>query len=208
MAKETAHQIGTPLSSLMGWIEILRTQNADAMALTEMEKDVDRLQMITDRFSKIGSMPQMSEENIYSTVESSFSYLKSRASKKISVEFNSSVPQDTKLLINPQLFSWVIENLVRNALDAIDPPGSLKLNLYDHGKYIALDVIDTGKGISKAQQTAVFRPGYTTKSRGWGLGLSLAKRIVEEYHNGKILVAESEVGKGTTFRVLLPKTNS
>ena len=208
MAKETAHQIGTPLSSIMGWIEILRTQNADEMALSEMEKDVSRLQMITDRFSKIGSMPQMTEESIYETVQSSFGYLQSRVSKKIDTSLESSIPEDLKLLVNTQLLSWVIENLIRNAIDAIEAPGYVKLELTDQGKYICLDVIDSGKGIPKAQQAAVFRPGYTTKKRGWGLGLSLAKRIVEEYHNGKITVAQSDVGKGTTFRVLLPKTNS
>lgn len=208
MAKETAHQIGTPLSSLMGWIEILRTQNADEMALKEMEKDVDRLQMITDRFSKIGSIPQMSEENIYETVQSSFDYLKSRVSKKIDMTLSCDIPQDQKLLVNTQLLSWVIENLVRNAIDAIEAgEGFVKLELSDDGKYIRLDVSDSGKGISLAQLSAIFRPGFTTKKRGWGLGLSLAKRIIDDYHKGKITVAQSEVGKGTTFRVLLPKTN-
>ena len=207
MAKETAHQIGTPLSSIMGWIEILRTQNADEMALSEMEKDVSRLQTITDRFSKIGSMPQMREEPIYETVETSFNYLQSRVSKKIDTTLESTVSEDLKLLVNTQLLSWVIENLMRNAIDAIDGPGFVKLELTDQGKSIRLDVIDSGKGIPKAQQSAVFRPGFTTKKRGWGLGLSLAKRIVEEYHRGKITVAQSEIGKGTTFRVILPKTN-
>ncbi len=207
MAKETAHQIGTPLSSIMGWIEILRTQNADEMALTEMEKDVSRLQMITDRFSKIGSIPQMTEESIYETVQTSFNYLESRVSKKIDTSLESSIDKDLKLLVNTQLLSWVIENLIRNAIDAIDGPGFVKLELTDQGKNIRLDVIDSGKGIPKAQQTAVFRPGYTTKKRGWGLGLSLAKRIIEDYHKGKITVAQSEIGKGTIFRVMLPKTN-
>ena len=207
MAKETAHQIGTPLSSIMGWIEILRTQNADEMALGEMEKDVSRLQMITDRFSKIGSMPQMTEESIYETVQTSFDYLRSRVSKKIDTSLVSTIPADLKLLVNTQLLSWVIENLIRNAIDAIDGPGFVKLELTDQGKNICLDVIDSGKGISKAQQTAVFRPGFTTKKRGWGLGLSLAKRIIEDYHKGKITVAQSEIGKGTIFRVMLPKTN-
>ena len=207
MAKETAHQIGTPLSSLMGWIEILRSQNADEMALVEMEKDVSRLEMITDRFSKIGSMPQMGEESIFETVKTSFDYLKARVSKKIDMTLESSIPEDLKLLVNTQLLSWVIENLVRNAIDAIDGPGYVKLEITDQGKQIRLDVIDSGKGIIKSQQSAVFRPGFTTKKRGWGLGLSLAKRIVEDYHKGKITVAQSEVGKGTIFRVLLPKTN-
>ena len=193
MAKETAHQIGTPLSSIMG--------------LSEMEKDVSRLQTITDRFSKIGSMPQMREEPIYETVETSFNYLQSRVSKKIDTTLESTVSEDLKLLVNTQLLSWVIENLMRNAIDAIDGPGFVKLELTDQGKSIRLDVIDSGKGIPKAQQSAVFRPGFTTKKRGWGLGLSLAKRIVEEYHRGKITVAQSEIGKGTTFRVILPKTN-
>jgi two-component system, sporulation sensor kinase D len=207
MAKETAHQIGTPLSSIMGWIEILRTQNADEMALTEMEKDVSRLQMITDRFSKIGSIPQMTEESIYETVQTSFNYLESRVSKKIDTSLESSIDKDLKLLVNTQLLSWVIENLIRNAIDAIEGPGFVKLELTDQGKNIRLDVIDSGKGVPKAQQSAVFRPGFTTKKRGWGLGLSLAKRIVEDYHKGKITIAQSELGKGTIFRVMLPKTN-
>jgi len=207
MAKEKAHQIGTPLSSIMGWIEILRTQNADEMALTEMEKDVSRLQMITDRFSKIGSIPQMTEESIYETVQTSFNYLESRVSKKIDTSLESSIDKDLKLLVNTQLLSWVIENLIRNAIDAIEGPGFVKLELTDQGKNIRLDVIDSGKGVPKAQQSAVFRPGFTTKKRGWGLGLSLAKRIVEDYHKGKITIAQSELGKGTIFRVMLPKTN-
>jgi signal transduction histidine kinase len=205
MAKETAHQIGTPLSSLMGWIEILRSQNADEMALTEMEKDVSRLQMITDRFSKIGSMPQMSDEFVNETVSKSFNYLQSRVSKKVKLTFNSNLTDEQRLQINPQLFSWVLENLVRNAVDALEGSGEVDLELTDQGKFIRLDVTDNGKGIAKAQQSAVFRPGFTTKARGWGLGLSLAKRIIEDYHKGKIFVAQSEVGKGTTFRVLLPK---
>jgi len=203
MAKETAHQIGTPLSSIMGWIEILRTQNADEMALTEMEKDVSRLQMITDRFSKIGSIPQMTEESIYETVQTSFNYLESRVSKKIDTSLESSIDKDLKLLVNTQLLSWVIENLIRNAIDAIEGPGFVKLELTDQGKNIRLDVIDSGKGVPKAQQSAVFRPGFTTKKRGWGLGLSLAKRIVEDYHKGKISVQKSEIGKRTTFEILL-----
>jgi len=206
MAKETAHQIGTPLSSIMGWIEILRTQNADEMALAEMEKDVNRLVTITDRFSKIGSMPTMKEENIGEITEQSFNYLSARASKKIKMTLTNHLRNSIQLKVNKQLLGWVIENLVRNAIDAIAGAGAVNLEINEQPKWVVIDVIDTGKGIAKAQQSVVFRPGYTTKSRGWGLGLSLAKRIVEEYHKGKIYVAQSEVGKGTNFRVMLPKS--
>ena len=205
MAKETAHQIGTPLSSLMGWIEILRTQNADEMALTEMEKDVSRLVTITDRFSKIGSMPAMKDENIAQVTEQSFNYLSSRASKKIKMTLTNNLSTSITMKVNKQLLGWVIENLVRNAIDSIDGAGEVKIEMTEQPKWIRIEVTDTGKGIAKAQQSAVFRPGFTTKSRGWGLGLSLAKRIIEEYHKGKIFVAQSELGKGSTFRILLPK---
>ncbi len=207
MAKETAHQIGTPLSSLMGWIEILRSQNTDEMALVEMEKDVSRLVTITDRFSKIGSMPTMKDENIAEVTEHAFNYLATRASKKIKMTLNNNLGKTVIIRVNQQLLGWVIENLVRNAIDAIAGPGEVKIELSEHGKWIKLDVTDTGKGIAKAQHSIVFRPGFSTKTRGWGLGLSLAKRIVEEYHKGKIFVVQSELGKGTNFRILLPKSN-
>ena len=205
MAKETAHQIGTPLSSLMGWIEILHGQNTDKMALEEMEKDVARLETITDRFSKIGSIPQMKEESIAEVVSASVDYLERRMPKKISLNFTNHLMAQETLNMNKQLFGWVLENLVRNAMDAIQGEGSISIVLEEQNKWIKLDVTDSGKGIAIAQQKAVFRPGYTTKSRGWGLGLSLAKRIIGEYHKGKIFVAQSEIGNGSTFRIMLPK---
>ena len=207
MAKETAHQIGTPLSSLMGWIEILRSQNANPEALVEMEKDVHRLETITDRFSKVGSMPQMKKEPINEVALNAVNYLQSRISKKIALQFNSEVSQNEKVDLNVQLFGWVIENLLRNAADAIEGGGTINVNLTQNNKWYQLEVKDSGKGIPKAQQKTIFRPGFTTKSRGWGLGLSLAKRIIEEYHNGKIFVSQSEVKKGTSIKILLPKTN-
>lgn len=205
MAKETAHQIGTPLSSLMGWIEILRTQNTDESMLVEMENDINRLTVITDRFSKIGSQPTLKSENLKDLVEQSVTYFEKRISKKIKLSFKVEEGGFYQVVMNPQLMGWVVENLIRNSVDAIEGPGEINLYLSQHGKNIRLDVEDSGKGIPYRQMQAVFRPGFTTKTRGWGLGLSLAKRIVENYHNGKIFVAKSEVGTGTTFRISLPR---
>ncbi|GAB5557857.1 MAG: HAMP domain-containing sensor histidine kinase [Schleiferiaceae bacterium] len=205
MAKETAHQIGTPLSSLMGWIEILRTQNTDESMLVEMENDINRLTVITDRFSKIGSQPTLQSENLKDLVEQSVTYFEKRISKKIKLSFKVEEGGFYQVVMNPQLMGWVVENLIRNSVDAIEGPGEINLYLSQHGKNIRLDVEDSGKGIPYRQMQAVFRPGFTTKTRGWGLGLSLAKRIVENYHNGKIFVAKSEVGTGTTFRISLPR---
>lgn len=203
MAKETAHQIGTPLSSMLGWIELLRAQNADETALTEMGKDVNRLETITARFSKIGSIPELKNEDISDVLIESTEYLRARTSSKIDIDLQ--VPEDEFIVpINRQLFSWVIENLIRNAIDAIEGQGSIKLELTESGKYVRIDVTDSGKGLTRNQYRAIFRPGYTTKQRGWGLGLSLARRIVEDYHSGKIYVVRSEIGQGTTFRILIP----
>lgn len=203
MAKETAHQIGTPLSSMLGWIELLRAQNADETALTEMGKDVNRLETITARFSKIGSVPELKNEDISDVLIESTEYLRARTSSKIDIDLQ--VPEDEFIVpINRQLFSWVIENLIRNAIDAIEGQGSIKLELTESGKYVRIDVTDSGKGLTRNQYRAIFRPGYTTKQRGWGLGLSLARRIVEDYHSGKIYVVRSEIGQGTTFRILIP----
>lgn len=203
MAKETAHQIGTPLSSLMGWIELLRAQDADESALQEMSKDILRLETITSRFSKIGSVPELKEVDIIDVVEDSLDYLRRRTSKKIDITFRA---PDSPIIIpvNQQLFSWVVENLIRNAIDAIDGPGSIHVQLSEAGRSVKIDVEDTGKGLTRNQFRAIFRPGYTTKTRGWGLGLSLARRIIEDYHNGKIFVLKSAPQAGTTFRVLLP----
>ncbi|MDH6355496.1 two-component system, sporulation sensor kinase D [Dysgonomonas sp. PH5-45] len=204
LSKETAHQLGTPISSLMAWIEYLRMKNVDPSIITDMEKDVTRLQIITDRFSKIGSTPTTSILEIQDLVRRSVGYMEGRISKKVNLSFNFT---QTPLYayVNEPLFGWVIENLSKNAVDAMEGKGAIKysLTLSPGGKMIWLDIEDTGKGIPKSKFKDVFHPGYTTKSRGWGLGLSLVKRIIEEYHHGKIYVKSSEIGVGTTFRIEL-----
>lgn len=205
MAKETAHQIGTPLSSLMGWIEILRSQNASEDALMEMEKDIHRLQTITDRFSKIGSIPKLEPVDIVQETESSMSYMDRRSSKRITLQFHNEIKHPVIIPLSSQLFGWVIENLVRNAIDAIEGKGQIDVTLSETSSNVQLEFKDTGKGMAPGIAKAIFRPGYTTKSRGWGLGLSLAKRIIEEFHGGKIVVLKTAPGKGTTFRITLPK---
>lgn len=204
MAKETAHQIGTPLSSLLGWVEILRLEGTDETTVQEIEKDVQRLNIIAERFSKIGSIPVLEEQNVVSTTESSFNYLKSRSSKQVHFNFESS-NSEIIVKLNTQLFSWVIENLVKNAIDAMEGKGKINVTISENSKNVILTISDTGKGISKSLQQKIFSPGYTTKKRGWGLGLSLAKRIIEDYHDGKIYVVKSEIGIGTTFRIELKK---
>ena len=204
MAKETAHQIGTPLSSLVGWTEILRSEDVNPDYLIEIEKDITRLQTITDRFSKIGSIPTLKPADIVAETLESYAYLKARSSKLI--DFKIAVPQqEIQVQLNKQLYSWTIENLVKNAIDAMRGKGQLNLRITQDENYVKIQVTDTGKGISKSNFNAVFRPGYTSKKRGWGLGLSLAKRIIEDYHNGKIKVLTSEIGKGTTMQVSLKK---
>lgn len=202
MAKETAHQIGTPLSSLIGWLEIMKADNVDATTVAEIEKDINRLQTITDRFSKIGSEPILEDKDIIQETKNSFDYLKSRFSHQ--VEFSFSAPKKPIVVaMNPALHSWTIENLMKNAIDAMKGKGKLKIAIEDDGQYVRINVKDSGKGIPKNQFKRVFEPGFTTKKRGWGLGLSLTKRIVEEYHKGKIKVLKSEIGKGTTMQVSL-----
>lgn len=206
MAKETAHQIGTPLSSLIGWLEIMKADNVDETIITEIEKDITRLQTITDRFSKIGSEPILEKRNIISETEQSFDYLKSRFSKQ--VEFTFSAPNYPILIsLNSTLHSWTIENLIKNAIDAMKGKGKLNVIMEDSEKFIKIKVQDTGKGIPKNQFKSVFEPGFTTKKRGWGLGLSLTKRIVEEYHKGKIKVLSSELNKGTIIQIVFKKEN-
>ncbi len=206
LAKETAHQIGTPLSSLMGWLELLRAKDVDAEMVEEMEKDINRLNTITDRFSKIGSKPSITEQNIEEITDEAVSYLKARSPRKINITFSPAEGiTDLKVMLNKPLYEWVIENLIRNAMDALEAKGDIDVSITEHGKFVRVEVRDSGKGIPVNKQKTVFRPGYTTKSRGWGLGLSLAKRIIEDYHNGKIYVASSELGKGTTFRISLRK---
>lgn len=204
MAKETAHQIGTPLSSLLGWIEILRLENTDETTVKEIEKDVERLNIIAERFSKIGSVPVLKQENIVEATETSFNYLKSRSSKQVHFNFNSSSTL-INCNINLQLFSWVIENLVKNAIDAMEGKGNIELTISETNNHVKISISDTGKGIPKNLHKKIFSPGHTTKKRGWGLGLSLAKRIIEDYHNGKISVSKSEIDVGTTFIISLKK---
>ena len=202
MAKETAHQIGTPLSSLVGWTEILRGEKVNPSYLEEIEKDITRLQTITDRFSKIGSLPTLTKTDIVKDTLESYDYLKARSSKLI--DFSIEVPEETLFVnLNSQLYSWTIENLVKNAIDAMKGKGQLSIKIKSDGKFVRIQVIDTGKGIPKSQFQTVFQPGFTSKKRGWGLGLSLARRIIEDYHNGRIKVLSSEQGKGTTMQISL-----
>lgn len=204
MAKETAHQIGTPLSSLIGWVEILKTENIDQSITIEIEKDIERLQTITDRFSKIGSVPVLGEHDIVAETLNSYEYLQLRFSKQVAFSYKG--PEEPIMtLINPTLHSWTIENLVKNAIDAMKGKGTLELQIEQDSHHVKINVKDSGTGISKKQFKTIFEPGFTTKKRGWGLGLSLTKRIVEEYHNGKIKVLNSELGKGTTFQISLNK---
>ena len=204
MAKETAHQIGTPLSSLVGWTEILKQENVDPTYVEEMEKDIVRLQTITDRFSKIGSLPNLEPTDIVEETKDSYEYLKARSSKLIN--FSLTLPDEKiQVHLNKQLFSWTIENIVKNAIDALKGKGNLDVEITQDAKWVHILITDTGKGIPKTKFKKIFKPGYTSKKRGWGLGLSLAKRIIEEYHDGKIRVLKSEVGKGTTFEVKLKK---
>ena len=202
MAKETAHQLGTPLSSLMAWLEILKSQGVEESSITEMNKDIIRLETVSDRFSKIGSESKKEETNIYNVVNHSIDYLKSRVSKKV----NISIQCDDKTicsLLNVSLFEWVIENLTKNAVDAMAGEGDIVYAISKENQSVIIEVSDTGKGIPSSKLKTVFEPGYTTKKRGWGLGLSLVKRIIEEHHNGKITVKNSEIDKGTTFRIVL-----
>lgn len=203
LAKETAHQIGTPLSSMIGWIEIMKLdKNRNEDGLIEINKDINRLKTISERFSKIGSVPELNDLNLKETIQQNYDYLKSRISRK--VVFDLKVPQEEVLVPhNRILISWVIENLVKNAVDAMKGEGNLLIRLYHKNNYIMIDVKDTGSGMSSTQIRNAFKPGYSTKKRGWGLGLSLAKRVIREYHNGDIKIAESELGKGTTFRIVL-----
>jgi len=203
MAKETAHQIGTPLSSLLGWVEILRMENADENTVVEIEKDVERLNTIANRFSKIGSIPKLSRHDVVFETQKAFDYYQSRSSKLVDLKLEILNKEKIYAMINTQLFSWVIENLIKNAIDAMQGKGSINIQISSKDdKYIVIDVTDSGKGIPKNLYHKIFEPGYTTKKRGWGLGLSLTKRIIEDYHDGKIYVKKSELGKGTTFTAM------
>lgn len=205
MAKETAHQLGTPLSSLIAWMELLQNKNIDPMLLDEMKKDVKRLETITERFSKIGSVPSLENVQLAVVLDNVINYLQARVSNKVKITLDTGNAKEINVPLNVSLFEWVIENLCKNAVDAMDGEGFIHIQLTDLTQYVYIDVSDTGKGIPKSKFKTVFQPGYTTKQRGWGLGLSLVKRIIEDYHKGKIFVKRSEAGKGTTFRIVLNK---
>ena len=204
MAKETAHQLGTPLSSIEAWIELLNESEGNEMMATELRKDVDRLKLITERFSKIGSVPQLEEKDVIQQVEAMMIYIRKRAPQKVIFTMHTQ-ENEIPAMISPSLFDWVIENLLKNALDSMEGKGAIDIYIESYPAHIIIDITDTGKGIPKANFEKVFKPGFSTKKRGWGLGLSLAKRIIEDYHKGRLIVKSSELNKGTTFRILLRK---
>lgn len=205
MAKETAHQLGTPLSSLIAWVEYLKMKGVDESVTNEIGQDLKRLEMITERFSKIGSKPKLERENIVEALEQSMEYIRSRSPKSVKFSLDMKGLQQLPVPLNVPLFAWVIENLCRNAVDAMGGEGSISIELIDNMQVVYIDITDTGKGMTKSKYKTIFEPGFTTKKRGWGLGLSLCKRIVENYHDGKIFVKRSEIDKGTTFRIVLKK---
>jgi len=205
MAKETAHQLGTPISSLMAWIEILEQNDDNKTYINEMEKDVNRLEMIAERFSKIGSIPELPLTDLRKTLDSAIGYMRTRTSKNIEFLLHYNTTGEVIIPLNSSLFHWVIENLVKNSVDAMEGKGSITVYLVENDKEATIEFTDTGKGIPKGKQKTIFDPGYTSKERGWGLGLSLAKRIIENYHKGKIFVQNSEINLGTTFKLILPK---
>ena len=204
LSKETAHQLGTPISSLMAWVEILREQYPDDALIPEMDKDVKRLERIAERFSKIGSLPEPVDASMNQVLSHVVEYMDRRTSRKVAIVCHQP-PHDVVVKMNASLFEWVIENLCKNAVDAMEGTGRIDLTLTEEPDRVVIEVADNGKGIRKKDIKNVFTPGFTTKQRGWGLGLSLAKRIVEEYHKGRIFVKQSEVGKGTTFRIEMKK---
>jgi len=205
LAKETAHQLGTPLSSMIAWIELLKMEGVEGETVTELTKDVERLQKITDRFSKIGSEPIFKNENMVEVVYDAINYIKSRASRKVNYKILQPPDMEINVPINLHLFEWVIENVLKNAIDAIGGDGNIEIDIQEEETLVILDISDDGKGIPKSRFKTIFNPGYTSKKRGWGLGLSLAKRIVKDYHKGKIFVKHSALHKGTTFRIILRK---
>lgn len=211
MAKETAHQLGTPITAIMGWVETLKAVNEDRPdtleMLDELNKDVLRLELVSDRFSKIGSQPELAAENIYESLERNRAYMQRRSPRKVSYHFpDANTAPPLPAMMNAHLFDWVIENLIRNSIDAMENgEGAISAHVYVEGKWICVDLSDTGKGIPSGKHKTIFKPGYSTKTRGWGLGLSLSKRIIDQYHKGKIFVKKSEPGKGATFTIKLPK---
>ncbi|RZK27888.1 MAG: HAMP domain-containing histidine kinase, partial [Hymenobacter sp.] len=204
MAKETAHQMGTPLTSLQGWVELLKDMPGNEKLVVEMEKDVDRLKLVSDRFGKIGSTPQLVATNLTEQIRQMQEYIRRRASGRVEITFDKPT-ENVTALISPPLFDWVLENLMKNALDAMEGKGKLSVTLTETTSSSIVDVTDTGKGIPAANLKKVFSPGFTTKKRGWGLGLTLCKRIIEQYHRGQLFVKSSEPGKGTTFRIVINK---
>jgi signal transduction histidine kinase len=205
MAKETAHQLGTPITSLQGWVEMQKENNPSDAIIIEMEKDVNRLKLVSERFSKIGSAPNLEERNIIDQVQTMVDYIRKRASGKVQFSVDTHGAESIAVKISPALFDWVIENLLKNALDAMEGKGKISIDIQQLPNQVQLDVTDTGKGISRQHIAKVFNPGFTTKKRGWGLGLSLSKRIIDQFHKGQLFVKHSEVGKGTTFRIILPR---
>ena len=205
MAKETAHQLGTPVSSLEGWVEMLKDKPGNEKITQELEKDVNRLRLVSDRFGKIGSTPQLEKLDLVSQINSMVDYMRKRATGKIIFTVETNGKEKIEAGISAPLFDWVIENLLKNALDSMEGTGSISVDMNDDANKVTIDVTDTGKGISSQNISRVFKPGFTTKKRGWGLGLSLSKRIIEQYHKGEIYVKSSEVGKGTTFKIVLKK---
>lgn len=204
LSKETAHQLGTPISSLLAWTELLKSRHQDDKLLLDMEKDVKRLSIIAERFSKIGSKPDLKETELFDALSNAVNYMKKRSSSKVIISLHYPENESIRIPLNVPLFEWVIENLCKNAIDAMDGSGKIDLTVKTNSKETTIDITDTGKGMERKFYKAVFSPGYTTKTRGWGLGLSLAKRIIEEYHKGKIFVKQSEINVGTTFRIILP----
>lgn len=204
LSKETAHQLGTPISSLLAWTELLKSRYGDQKLISDMEKDVNRLKVIADRFSKVGSKPSLKPVQLYNTLENAINYIRNRTSNKVAINLKFSMDETIETLLNVPLFEWVIENLCKNAIDAMNGSGRIDVSVNKTDSEITIDVKDTGKGMERKMYKTVFSPGFTTKERGWGLGLSLAKRIIEEYHQGKIFVKQSEIGIGTTFRIILP----
>ncbi len=202
LSKETAHQLGTPLSSIEAWLELLRDNEANHEAVTEMQKDLDRLKLVADRFGKVGSIPKMEEENLIIRLQNMVNYMQKRAPNKVNISLKNN-ESDIPIAISGPLFDWVIENLMRNALDAMEGKGEIEVKVTNQPQQVILDICDTGRGIAKHQIKKIFNPGFTTKKRGWGLGLSLSKRIIEKYHHGSIMVKNSEPGVGTTFRIIL-----
>ncbi len=203
MSKETAHQLGTPLTSIVAWMELLRENEANREWVDEMEKDIERLQLIADRFSKIGSVPQLYEENVTQRLHNMVAYMQKRAPVKVNISIDTEKVPNVFANLSAPLFDWVLENLIRNALDAMEGQGNIHIELCNTPREVTIDISDTGKGIPKKNFKKVFTPGYSTKTRGWGLGLSLAKRIINDFHNGSLYVKKSEIGKGTTFRIIL-----